>query len=82
MNQSMNQSRLSLNGSFNNSMRSNMSLKPNIDLYQQREDMFKQREVMYKEREKELLEALEQVVLRCSELEKQLFLAQKKAKMR
>jgi hypothetical protein len=40
--------------------------------------MFKQREDMYKQREKELLMALEGVVLRCSELERQLYLAQKK----
>jgi hypothetical protein len=77
---SLNQSRTSLNDNLNTSLsRSSITFKPqNIDIYKHREDMFKQREDMYKQREKELLMALEGVVLRCSELERQLYLAQKK----
>jgi len=73
---SLNQSRISLNDSKS----SITTLKPQIDIYKHREDMWKQREDMYKQREKELLIALEGVVLRCSELERQLFLLQKQRK--
>jgi len=73
---SLNQSRISLNDSRS----SITTLKPQIDIYKHREDMWKQREDMYKQREKELLIALEGVVLRCSELERQLFLLQKQRK--
>ena len=80
---SLNQSRTSLNDNLNNSLsRSSITFKPqNIDIYKHREDMFKQREDMYKQRENELLFALEQVVLRCSDLEKKL-VAQKQRKLK
>lgn len=77
---SLNQSRISdhLNNSLSKSI---TTLKPNIDLYKHREDMWKQREEIYKQRERELLYALEGVVVRCSELEKQLHLLRKHRKL-